>query len=68
MSGVVVGSVNCHGDLLVEEVEGDLLSADVQDVLLNSRLCHLPTVPSDPPGGGGVSPASGPLGWSCTGD
>ena len=34
LSGVVVRSVNCHRDLLVEEVERYLLPTDIQNILL----------------------------------
>lgn len=70
MSGVVVGSVNCHGDLLVEEVQRYLLAADIQNILLKmNRLSQsISTINDNLLPVPGESPDEDPRAWFCTDD
>ena len=69
LSVVVVGSVNCHRDLLVQQVERDLITTDIQNIFLenpkhyfnNLTINYLLLVHAE-------SPAGDPRAWFCTGD
>ena len=69
LSVVVVGSVNCHRDLLVQQVERDLIPTDIQNIFLenpkhyfnNLTINYLLLVHAE-------SPAGDPRAWFCTGD
>ena len=70
LSVVVVGSVNCHRDLLVQQVERDLIPTDIQNIFLKHKhnQCHvMSTIDNNSPLVHGESPGGDPRGWFCRG-
>ena len=67
---VVLGSVQWHRDLLVQEVERYLFPTDIQNIFLKHKhnQCHvMSTIDNNSPLVHGESPGGDPRGWFCRG-